>query len=89
MVMEVNQNQGGGLPDLVSHAVHVLRLLNRFVACQNCRAQRRELEVFLDRREDAEAGGSQRGLRDADWYIKTASQMALSHLIVDHGARVA
>jgi hypothetical protein len=86
MAIEVNQNQASELPVMVTY---VLRLLNRFVACQNCRAQRRELEVFLDRREDAEAGGSQRGLRDADWYIKTASQMALSHLIVDHDARVA
>ena len=86
MVMEVNQNQGGRLPDLVSHVMHSL---NRFVACPDCRIKRRELEEFLDRKEDAEAEGSQRGLRDADWYIKAASQMALSHLIIEHGARVA
>jgi hypothetical protein len=85
MAIDVNQNQASGLLVLVSH---VLRSLNRFVACQDCRDQRRELEEFLDRKEDAEAEGSQRGLRDADWYIKAASQMALSHLIIEHGARV-
>ena len=86
MAIEVNQNQASELPVMVTY---VLRSLNRFVACPDCRTQRRELEGFLDRREDAEAEGSQRGLRDADWYIKTASQMALSHLIIEHGARVA
>jgi hypothetical protein len=87
--MEVNQNQRGVASDRVSHAVNVLRLLNRFVACPDCHDQRRELEEFLDRREDAEAGGSSRGIRDAEWYIQVASQMALSHLIIEHGARVA
>jgi hypothetical protein len=86
--MDVNQNLGGLESNLMSHTLHVLRLLNRFVACPDCHDSRRELEVFLDKMEDAEASGLRREIRDAVWYIKTASQVALSHLVVVHGTPV-
>jgi hypothetical protein len=72
--MDVNQ--------IMTNTTQVIQSLRRH--CADCNDHRLELACFLDQREDAEAQGSKRHLRDADWYIQVATTMAQAHLIVDH-----
>jgi hypothetical protein len=73
------------MSNTMPHTDHVIRSLKR--GCTDCTDHRVELGSFLDQREDAEARGSKRHMRDADWYIQVATTMAQAHLIVDHGAK--
>ena len=77
-MMEVNQI-------MINTTAHVIQSLRR--DCVACNDHRVELDCFLDQREDAEAQGSKRQLRDADWYIQVATTMAQAHLIVDHACK--
>jgi hypothetical protein len=77
-MMEVNQI-------MTNTTARVIQSLRR--ECVACNDHRVELYGFIDQREDAEAQGSKRRLRDADWYIQVATTMAQAHLIVDHSCK--